>query len=192
MIDKSISNRYVISDLHIGHKNIHKFRETYQGTEEDHWNLALEGLMSVPKKATLHFLGDITFSKEDLLAIGKIPCRNKILICGNHDTDNKVTMEDISSVYDQVYSLRKYKGFWQQHSSIHSSELRGFRQIHGHTHYHLMLDDEGQIDTRYINTCVEYTGYTPVPWEYIISDEYTQECKKLWTDYKTRGIIKTK
>lgn len=189
MIEKSISNRYIISDLHIGHKNIHRHRKTYEGTAEDHWNLALEGLMSVPKKATLFLLGDIAFSKEHLSSIGKIPCRNKVLICGNHDTENKITMQDISEVYDQVYSLQKYKGFWQQHSPIHSSELRGFRQVHGHTHYNLMLDDNGNIDRRYINTCVEYTGYTPIPWEYAISDEYTQGCKKLWTDYKNRGII---
>lgn len=191
MIDKYRGSRYIISDLHIGHKNIHKFRSHYQATAEQHWEAALVGLRSVPKRATLFLLGDIASTKEHLALVKNIPCKNKILICGNHDVESGITMKDLADTYEKVYSLSKYKGFWQQHAPVHTSELRGLRQIHGHTHYNLMLDEEGDVDTRYINTCVEYTGYIPLNWEYVVSGEYTEECKKVWTDYKTKGIIKT-
>ena len=190
MIDKYSGSRYIISDLHIGHKNIHKHRSHHQATAEEHWEEALEGLRSVPKRATLFLLGDIAFTKEHLSLVKDIPCKNKILICGNHDTESGITMRDLTDTYEKVYSLSKYKGFWQQHAPVHPSELRGLRQLHGHTHYYLMLDEEGEVDTRYINTCVEYTGYRPLNWEYVVSDEYQQQCKMRFDWFKKNDLVK--
>jgi hypothetical protein len=50
-----------------------------------------------------------------------------------------------------------------------------------------MLDDEGKPDNRYINTCLEYTDYRPIPWDYAMSDEYQQECYIKWAKYKEDG-----
>lgn len=100
-------------------------------------------------------------------------------------------MGDLTNTYDKVYALRKYKGRWMQHAPLHPMELRGTRQLHGHSHYSLMLKGEGggEIDDRYINCCVEYVGYIPVLFDYITSAEYIQECRIKYTKYRERGLI---
>jgi len=143
--------------------------------------MVLEHLSLIPKKATLFLLGDIAFDKHWLDRIKATPCRNKILVVGNHDLDRgTVTMRDLVDTYDQVYSLHKYKNYWLSHAPIHPTELRGKKNIHGHTHHYLMLDENGVPDSNYINVCCEYTGNKPIPWEYAISDEYYQECLIKW------------
>lgn len=72
-----------------------------------------------------------------------------MLILGNHDTDRKLSINDLVYVYDEIHSLYKHKEFWLSHAPIHSDELRGKINIHGHTHEHCIDDD------RYINVCVE-------------------------------------
>ena len=182
-------SRYIISDLHIGHNNIQRFRKGVYDTSEEHWEAALEGLRSIPKRATLFLLGDIAFTKEHLDEVSKIPCKNKILVVGNHDLDRKTTsMKNLVETYDQVYSLHKYKGYWMQHSPIHPQELRGRVCLHGHTHYELMKDVSG-FDTNYVNCCVEYMGYNPVTFEYATSEEYQQECKKKYIEYCKLGLV---
>lgn len=182
------SDRYIISDCHFGHENITSFRKlkkqdgSLMSSEEQH-ELLMEHLCLVPKKATLFLLGDIAFDKYWLSRVSEIPCKNKILIVGNHDLDKKVSMKDLVETYDQVYSLHKYKKHWMSHAPIHLMELRGKKNIHGHTHPYLMLDEDGVPDTNYINVCCEYTGHKPIPWEYAISDEYHQECVIKWKYY---------
>lgn len=106
----------------------------------------------------------------------------KILICGNHDLDRQVNkMSDLVEVYDDVYSLHKYKGYWLSHAPIHPDELRGKNNIHGHTHRHLMTDQEGEVDDRYINCCMDYIMHyrrTPViEFDEVIEKSYNESCK---------------
>lgn len=177
------SDRYVISDCHFGMANISSFRKlkkldgSLMSSEEQH-EVLYETLALVPKRATLWLLGDIAFNKEWLGRIKKLPCRNKILLVGNHDLDRKdVVMGDLVETYDQVYALHKYKGCWMSHAPIHPMELRGKLCMHGHLHYALVEDD------RFRNVSAEYTGFKPVPWEFALSDEYYQECLKRHTEY---------
>lgn len=176
-------SRYLISDCHIGHNNIHKFRGMGM-TSEEHWEAALEGLRKIPKRATLFLGGDICLSPEFLPRIKDIPCKNKILMVGNHDCyeGRGTTMQDLVNTYEKVTSLHKYKGYWMSHAPIHPMELRGKFMVHGHTHPYLMLREDGTQDTRYINICVEYTSYDPITFEYATSDEYQQECWKKWKE----------
>lgn len=178
-----MSGRYIISDLHIGHKNISKFRGGGMSSEE-HWEMAIEGLMRIPKKGTLFLLGDIVLDKDYLPRVANIPCKNVILLMGNHDCyeGRGIDIKDLADTYTKVMSLHKYKGHWMSHAPKHPAELRGAKNVHGHTHPYLMLDEEGGQDTRYISCCVEYTSYDPITWEYAISDEYQQECWKLWKE----------
>lgn len=183
------SDRYIISDCHFAHENISQFRKlknpdgSLMSSEEQHEAL-YETLAQVPKRATLWLLGDIAFSKEWLERIKKLPCRNKILVCGNHDLDRKdITMRDLVNTYEQIYALHKYKGFWMSHAPIHPMELRGRKNMHGHTHPYLMLGEDGLPDKRYCNLSCEYTGHKPIPWTYAVSDEYQQECLIKWKYY---------
>lgn len=203
-------SRWIISDTHLGHKGIEHFRKRARpenigakwdvvtnplipmSSGEQH-EAVYESLAQIPKRATLFLLGDIAFTKVWLDRIKKLPCKNKILFAGNHCLPRKdISMKDLVDTYEQVYALHKYKGYWMQHSPIHQQELRGKRDIHGHTHYQLMLDENGQPDPRYINVCCEYTGHKPITWEYAISDQYWEACTLKWEQYKQQGLTSDK
>lgn len=182
-------SRYLIGDCHLGHKNIANFRKLKKAgsdelyTSEEQHELMYEGLAQVGKRDTLFLMGDIAFDKYWLDRVKELPCRNKILILGNHDLDRKtVTISEIVETYDKVYSLHRYKGFWMTHCPMHPMELRGRLNIHGHTHPQLMLAEDGIPDQRYISVCAEYTNYKPISWEKATSGDYYHECWAKFTD----------
>lgn len=185
--------RYIIGDCHLGHKNISNFRKMTNpltgvpySSEEQH-QLMIEQLSKINKRDTLFLLGDIAFDKESLELIKSLPCSDKILICGNHDLDQKLKMQDLIETYDKVFSLRSYKRCWLSHAPIHPMELRGKLAIHGHTHYQHMLSDDGVIDSRYVSVCAEYTGFKPIKFEHAISGEYHEECQEKFDKYVKLG-----
>lgn len=158
---------YFLSDLHLGHKNICKFRTGFTSVEE-HTALIKENYHKrVTKRDTVYFLGDVAFDEESLVDVKTWVGAKKILIAGNHDLDHH-TMKQLVEVYDEVYSLRKYKEFWLSHAPIHPDELRGKINIHGHTHYH-NIDD-----ARYVNVSMEQINYTPIELHEIRRKIYDQ------------------
>ena len=148
-----------MSDLHLGHKNIAKFRNL-QSEEENYEMLKENWHKIITKRDTVFLLGDVCFTEERLKDFSSWKAEQKILILGNHDTDN-VSIKSIMETYDKVYSLLKYKEFWLSHAPIHPDELRGRVNIHGHTHYHV-IDDH-----RYVNICVEHTNFSPANIEIV-------------------------
>lgn len=152
----------ITSDLHLGHKNIHKFRDAK--TAEEHHEFVFERLAtSINKRDSVIFLGDIAFDKYWLDAIKSINCAKKLLVCGNHDTENGIKMRDLVNVYDDVVSMYSRRNYWFTHCPIHPSQMRGrIANIHGHLHSKVIGDD------RYINACVEHTDYYPVPFSELI------------------------
>lgn len=146
---------YFLSDLHLAHKNICKFREGFISVEEHNALIKENYHKRVTKRDTVYFLGDVAFDKESLADVKTWAGAKKILICGNHDLDHH-TMKDLVEVYDEVYALKKYKELWLSHAPIHPDELRGKVNIHGHTHYHNIADD------RYVNVSMEQINYTPI------------------------------
>lgn len=147
---------YVMSDLHLGHKNICNFRTQFS-SQEEHDNTILENYKSVvTKRDTVIFLGDVAFNLESLDKIKGLT-GNKILVCGNHDLERGISMKTIidSEAYSAVYSLWSRKGCWLSHAPIHPVELRGRYNIHGHVH-HKTLPDK-----RYFNASMENIDYKP-------------------------------
>ncbi len=159
-----MSRLLITSDLHLGHKNIHKFRKDlgYSNHDEhDRW-LYDRIASSINKPDTVYFLGDVAFNKEWLHAIGNIKCRHKKLILGNHDRDHH-TIEELVEVFDSVDSLLSKRNCWFTHCPIHPDEIRRRHfNIHGHTHGHC-IDDK-----RYLNVCVEHTDYKPISFEQLM------------------------
>lgn len=157
-----MANVWFISDIHGGHKNLIRWRQDFS-TEEEHFELVKENYHKVvTKRDHVYFLGDIAFNQERLRDISGWVGKKKILICGNHDTEH-IHMRDLANAFDDVHSLLKYKEFWLSHAPIHSDELRGKTNIHGHCHNHLINDK------RYVNVCLEHTGYSPISLETIRS-----------------------
>lgn len=152
---------YVTSDWHLGHKNICKFREEFS-SQEQHEQFILDRYMAiVTKRDTVWFLGDIIFDANYLQVVKDLP-GTKRLVLGNHDTDRQVDIANLCLVFDDIHGMFKYKHAWLTHAPIHSDELRGKYNIHGHTHSHIVQD------SRYYNVCLEHTDYNPKPYQTII------------------------
>lgn len=162
------------SDLHLGHRNILKFRFGKENaTEDDIHKHALELLSNykkiVTKRDIVYFLGDIVFDKKYIPYLKELPGR-KILILGNHDSEFFKTSE-LLEVFEEVLGCKRYKMFWLSHFPMHESELRGKLNIHGHTH-NIVIPDK-----RYINVCVEQTNYFPISLDEIMPIEKRKEYK---------------
>jgi len=151
---------YFIADTHWGHKNICQYRPF--DSPEIHNKLILDNIVyKVDKRDTLWLLGDIFFDAElakDIMdELSYI--RNIRWILGNHDGENTERQGIVSEALSRgwkVYSMFSYKGFWLSHAPIHSLELRGKPNIHGHVH------DKTIPDRDYINVSCENTSYAPV------------------------------
>lgn len=153
---------WLCADLHLGSKNVTKFRTDFSSCEE-HDSIIYDNLASsVGKRDSLYILGDVVVgerlkSEFWLGEIGKIRCAKKTLVLGNHDTDHKVSIHQLAAVFDDIHSLHARRNVWFSHCPIHPNEMRGkIANIHGHLHANV-------IDSpRYINVCLEHTGYKPI------------------------------
>jgi len=158
---------YFISDLHLGHKQILEFAgnfRTWATTVEEHDEVLIDRINSVvTKRDKLFILGDGVFGTHNLYLIDAIN-GYKHLVMGNHDTDyHKVGQ--LLEVYDKVTAYEVYKGCWLTHIPMHPTELRGKKNIHGHVHMNSIRDHYNEIDSRYINVCVEMNNGIPQLYE---------------------------
>lgn len=161
---------FVISDTHFGHYNIINYCRqemgwlSYEEMDEalvQRWNEVVK-----PKDKVYH-LGDVTIARRHLPTIGR--CNgSKCLIKGNHDLWK---LRDYAPFF---YDIRAYRvlpacGIVLSHIPIHPMEVSGrfCGNAHGHLHKHVVrLGDKP--DPRYLNVCVEHTGYRPIPLDQII------------------------
>lgn len=153
--------KWVISDLHLGHKNILKYSGPLRGgtTSEEHDQWIIHQWNSVVKKDDLvYILGDAAFNLDAYKNLKKMKGQ-KILVRGNHDINNARHLLDY---FMDIQGLISYRGtFWLSHAPVHPQELRGRVNIHGHCHQNSILDTEGNLDPRYINACVEMSYGVP-------------------------------
>lgn len=141
-----MSNVWFCSDLHLGHKNIGKFRAPLvNSTEENNNRIINDWERHVTKNDHVYILGDWCFDYELIPKLCHLK-GHKFLVRGNHDTFG---LEVYSSYFDDIFGLRKYKEFWLSHAPIHPDELRGKVNVHGHVHYASINDN------RYFNCCPE-------------------------------------
>lgn len=154
-----MSNIWFCSDLHLGHKNIGKFRSPLVSSEEENNTRILnEWKTHVTKRDVVFVLGDFCFNKE-LFDSLDLPGYKKYLIRGNHD---RFQTTQYLKFFDEIEGLFRYKGFWLSHAPIHPDELRGKFNVHGHTHFHTMKTEKESLftstiieDGRYLNVCPE-------------------------------------
>lgn len=163
-----MANVYYLGDLHFGHKNILTYRSNFSSIEE-HDTIIMENILTtVGKRDTLWLMGDILFNEE---SISKLQVINSNVgyvnwVLGNHDSDNNERQKIIRKVLQlgivhKVGALFSSNGFWLSHAPIHSEELRGKCNIHGHVHTATLSDN------RYFNTSCENINYKPVDLNFI-------------------------
>lgn len=158
---------FVISDLHLGHEGILKYRNQFKTIEEhdnfiiDNWNKV------VTPQDKVYVLGDVCWKKKDLEKI-KLLNGKKILIAGNHDI---LGAKNYLKVFKDIRGLWKKGNYWLSHAPIHKDSLRDCKNIHGHLHSKKvgseLLKGVGKymydtLDYDYINVCCECVDYTPV------------------------------
>ena len=150
-----------ISDLHLGHSTIHKFRTEFESAEQ-HDNFVIDSIIqNTGKRTSLWILGDICFTEDSLLKFEKVLdhvgwCK---IIIGNHERDSaerRRTCDKLINMVDGYYSLFPLnKKYWLSHAPIHPQELRGKINIQGHCHSKSLDDD------RYVNVSCEAIDYIP-------------------------------
>ena len=158
-------NTYFLSDLHLDHQNICKFRTQFSSVEEHNTHIKEQYHKIVRPKDTVWFLGDVAFSKkalEDLKTWNGI----KHIVTGNHDPNSEpkrtnVTLIDMLEVFNTIHGFTREYGFWLSHCPIHPIELRGRVNLHGHVHSHTLEDNN------YLNLSMENINYTPISLERI-------------------------
>lgn len=160
---------YMISDLHLGHRNIANFRKSVYKYRFGYSDLVVLSSMeeheealfhawneTVKKRDTVYVLGDIAFDNEALERFSKLPGHKRVIL-GNHDVDGKAFCRHV----DSVSGATRYRRHWLTHIPIHPDELRGGYNIHGHVH------DQTIPDSRYFNVCPEYIGLSPIKFDTI-------------------------
>lgn len=168
---------YFASDLHLGHKNITRFREGFSSAEEHH-EIILDNLLStVSKRDTIFLLGDVAFDNSYCLRLllGLQHATKIVWVPGNHD----VSVQTILTFAEQLEypagklhlpAFTSYKGWWLSHCPIHPDEIRNRKgNIHGHTHNY-NIDDP-----RYINVSMEQLPN----WKPVLFTELTNENRTL-------------
>jgi calcineurin-like phosphoesterase family protein len=170
-------NPWLVSDTHFGHKNIVKFvsnegrpirpwDDVDEMTEDliSFWNEVVQ-----PDDLIIH-LGDIAFGGPEVFH--KVMPRlsgNKVLVKGNHDLR---TLNEYKIYFEDVVALLEIpEKAILTHIPIHPAGLMRFgKNIHGHLHGNVVLDDNGEPDPRYRCVSVEHTNWRPIRLDDVLND----------------------
>lgn len=164
-------NKWIISDLHLGHNKILKFSPLRLGNkvdsvEEHDTLLEVRWAATVRPGDIVYVLGDVAFKAESLERFKNWPGK-KILVRGNHDNKSE---ELYRSIFHKILGLAVMDGAWFSHAPVHPTELRGRPNIHGHVHQNIIRDHYHQPDKRYRPVCVEQNQGWPEPYERVLKE----------------------
>jgi calcineurin-like phosphoesterase family protein len=162
---------FLYSDPHFSHSGMCKFTKK-DGTKVRPWTDTAEmddelvrrfnERVSVNDK--VYFLGDVVINRKGLKVLGRLNCKNLVLIKGNHDI---FQLDDYTPYFRDIRGYHVMKGVILSHIPIHPDSLGRFgAQIHGHLHTDRVMMDgvagDKVIDPRYLSVCVEQIDYTPI------------------------------
>lgn len=156
---------FFTSDLHLGHRNIHEFRNDKFSSQEEHDEYILNLIDKLDKRDVLIVLGDFIFDSKKydyyIKRIKEAPCRIKVVM-GNHDSLKLYKEECI----EMQLPLYLYKKMWLSHAPIHEAELRS-RVCNVHGHIHSTAESNGIKDDRYFNVNIDCNNYKFINLDYI-------------------------
>lgn len=156
---------FTISDLHLGHDNILKFKRNsgaplrdFSSITDMHVTIIERWNKMVGPKDKVYVLGDVAMRK-DALPLLKMMNGKKALIRGNHD---QFSLNLYRSFFYEVYGVRQIDKLWFTHVPMWQGSVEEDRvigNVHGHLHANIVPHP------KYLNVCVEWVGYTPVPFD---------------------------
>lgn len=156
-----MSNRvWLVSDTHFHHVNICKFTDEdgnkvrpWDDSEQMTRDMIEQWNALVSQNDVVYHLGDVFNQKAVNEVVPRLMGR-KTLIMGNHDAHR---LEVYIPHFERLLGSKELSGCILTHIPIHPSQLGRWKaNIHGHLHGD-ELDDK-----RYLNVCVEHTGYAPI------------------------------
>lgn len=164
-----MTNTFLISDTHFGHKNILSFKDIlgnhirpgFTSIQEHDEHLIERWNSVVRKEDKVYHLGDVAMTSfTHIKRIFDALNGRKVLIKGNHDN---YKLSQYAQIFDDIrafHALDHHK-FILSHIPLHPSCLdRWGYNVHGHLHKNI-LDNP-----RYINVSVErLDNYTPISFE---------------------------
>lgn len=176
-----MSQIFVTSDLHFGHRNI-ALKRGFDAVEQHDEFIIKMWNETVKKKDVVYILGDITMeTKTFYLYLDRLNGVKKV-VGGNHDLGKHVKelLKHINS-FSGMIKLRR--GVILTHFPIHPNQLRRFEiNIHGHVH------EKTLKDYRYRNVSLENIDFKPKLLNEVI-EEFKKEKKKPINVFK-RMLIK--
>lgn len=166
-----MTETFLISDTHFGHKNICTFfrddgspLRPWDNLEEmeealiERWNSAVS-----PSDKVYH-LGDVAIARSGLKCLERLN-GNKVLIRGNHDI---FKLSDYSQYFKDIRGCHYLDKTILTHIPVHPVNLMRYSaNIHGHLHYRTVPTPDGTDNPRYFNVCVEHIDYTPISWNVV-------------------------
>lgn len=168
-----MSNVFLASDYHFGHKNLLTFKKNDGSplrvfNDINHMNeyIVMQHNRVVSPKDKIYMIGDIGLSKSgtgfDILSRMN---GEKILIKGNHDI---ASVDTYAKYFKDIRGSHALEGMVLTHIPIHPDSLgRWGVNVHGHLHSNRVMRAFGtKPDERYYNVSMEcLDDYTPLSLE---------------------------
>lgn len=154
---------FLTSDTHFGHAGVCRFLNP-DGSKLRPWNdynemdEAMVKLWNetVRPKDHVYHLGDVVINRRALPILERLN-GIKVLIKGNHDV---FRLEEYAKHFVDIRAYHVMDNRILCHIPIHPSQFERYDgNIHGHLHYYTM------DDPRYLNVCMEHTGFKPISFE---------------------------
>ena len=169
-----MSNIFLVSDTHFGHRGVCQFlrndgvtklRPWDDPTEMDEAMVQLWNETVRPEDKVYH-LGDVVINRKALHILHRLN-GDKVLIKGNHD------IFKLKDYTEHFRDIRAYHVMWNMifsHIPVHAESKGRFKaNVHGHTHANRVMLN-GKIDPWYYSACVENTEYKPMLLEEVIEN----------------------
>lgn len=175
---------WLTSDMHFGHEKMYAlpFQDAdgnpirpFASAQEADDHMVQAWNETVRPGDKVYVLGDVAIPRSGLSRLAELH-GDKVLVMGNHDCPHE---KRLGQYFRAVRAYWRLDNFSLSHVPIHPSSLGKFHaNIHGHLHGGMVTFPDGTRDPRYINVCVERTGFRPIAYEQIVS-EHRRDYAKL-------------
>lgn len=152
-------SRFVIADLHLGHKRAIQFRTQFSTIEEHDDYLVGKWNSVITDKDIVYVLGDVAMNRSAISSVARLRGRKK-LIAGNHDGFRS---KDFLPYFEDIWGAHQKSGIIMTHIPVHPLTVHRWRgNIHGHLHS-AKIDD-----LRYRCVSCEHLDFTPISLEEVV------------------------
>jgi calcineurin-like phosphoesterase family protein len=157
---------WLTSDTHFGHLGVCRFLRNdgvtklrpWDSPEEMDEEMVQRWNDRVRPNDKVYHLGDVVINRRALSTLSRLN-GDLVLIKGNHDI---FRLEEYTRYFRDIRSYHVMNGLILSHIPLHAESLGRFgTNIHGHLHANRVMNN-GVIDVRYQNVCVENTDFAPI------------------------------